>query len=109
MEYINLTPHDIILNDGRVFKASGMMARVEDHFGVIDGDICTVTYGDVYIVRDGERLDMPEQVEGTTYIVSAMTLFTIRGRTDFVAPATGHKDTVRNERGHIVSVPCFVR
>ena len=30
-------------------------------------------------------------------------------RADVVSPATGHPDTVRNEKGHIVSVPGFVR
>lgn len=28
IEFVNLTPHDIVLNDGRVFRASGTVARV---------------------------------------------------------------------------------
>jgi hypothetical protein len=30
-------------------------------------------------------------------------------RQDVVSPATGHHDCVRNDKGHIVSVPGFVR
>jgi hypothetical protein len=30
-------------------------------------------------------------------------------RDDVVAPATGHPDTMRNDKGHIISVPGFVR
>ena len=29
-------------------------------------------------------------------------------RTDLVAPATGHKDCVRDDKGFIVSVPGFI-
>jgi hypothetical protein len=30
-------------------------------------------------------------------------------RDDLVAPATGHPDTIRNEKGQIISVPGFVQ
>jgi len=30
-------------------------------------------------------------------------------RVNIVAPATGHPDAIRNDKGHIVSVPGFVR
>lgn len=51
-----------------------------------------------------------EPEEGTIYIVSALVLAAAKekGRTDVVAPATGHPDCVR-ENGFIVSVPGFVR
>ena len=42
------------------------------------------------------------------YIVSALVLAAIDNRLDCVAPATGSKETVRNEAGQIVSVPGFV-
>lgn len=47
--------------------------------------------------------------EGTIYIVSAMVLAAAKekGRTDVVAPATGHPDCIRKD-GFIVSVPGFV-
>ena len=39
---------------------------------------------------------------------SAMVLAACNDRSDLVAPATGHPDAVRSEKGHIVSVPGFV-
>ena len=99
--YINLTPHAINLNDGRVFPPSGSVARVSSSFTEIVDDISEVIYGEV------ENLPAPK--EGTRYIVSAMVLSACKGRQDVVAPATGHPLTVRNDKGHIVSVPCFVR
>ena len=99
--YINLTPHPISLNDGRVFAPSGTVARVTTSFTDIIGDICEVCYGEV------ENLPGPQQ--GIIYIVSAMVLSACKDRQDVVAPATGHPETIRNEKGHIVSVPCFVR
>ena len=40
-------------------------------------------------------------------IVSAMVL-SASDRTDLVAPATGHPDTIRNDKGQIISVPGFI-
>lgn len=53
---------------------------------------------------------MGKPEEGTVYIVSALVLAAAKekGRTDVVAPATGHPDCVRKD-GFIVSVPGFVR
>ena len=100
MTYINCTPHTINLNDGRSFVASGIIPRVSVVFTTFVGDVCKSTYGDV--------TGLPSQVDGTVLIVSAMVL-TASDRTDLVAPATGHDDTIRNDRGHIVSVPGFVK
>ena len=102
MDYINLTPHAIALNDGRVYPASGTIARVTAGYSAIVADVCVQTFGDVQ--------DLPEAVDGVLYIVSAMVLGALNGkRNDVVAPATGHPDCVRNDKGHIMSVPCFVR
>ena len=101
MNYINLTPHAIVLNDGRRFEPSGKIARVGVTFGPIVNDVCESSFGEVQ--------DLPEPVEDTRYIVSGMVLSAVSGRDDVVAPATGHPDTVRNEKGHIVSVPCFCK
>lgn len=99
---INLTPHPIVLNDGRVFNPSGDVARVSVSFAEPDGDVCEQVFGAMYY--------LPEPMPGLVYIVSALVLGALNGsRPDVVAPATGHPDTVRNEKGHIVSVPCFTR
>lgn len=94
---INLTPHTINLNDGRSFPASGIVAR----FGVVD-NVSTQTYGSICGLLKPE----PDVI----YIVSALVLAAAaHHRTDLVAPATGHPEVKRNDLGHIVSVPCFVR
>lgn len=102
MKIVNLTPHTIVFNDGRSFPASGIVARVQAGFSAIENDVCTQTFGEVQ--------DLPEPQEGVQYIVSAMVLSALAGkRQDVVAPATGHPLCVRNDKGHIVSVPCFVQ
>lgn len=102
MNFINLTPHAITLNDGRVFESVGV-ARVGNTFSDFDSDgVCSVAYGDI------EGLPAPQ--EDTLYIVSALVLSAAKaaGRTDCVAPSTGHPACVR-DKGFIVSVPGFVR
>lgn len=102
MTYINLTPHSVRLNDGREFPPSGTVARVATAYSDIVDDVACVVYGDVQ--------GLPAPVEGARYIVSGMVLGALNGaRPDVVAPCTGHPAAVRNERGQIVSVPCFVR
>lgn len=99
-KFLNLTPHELKLNDGTVIPASGTVARVSNSFTEFDEDgVCRVEYGDV------EGLPAPEP--DTLYIVSAMVL-AATGRDDVVAPATGHPACVRQD-GRIVSVPGFVR
>jgi hypothetical protein len=101
-KFINLTPHTIVLNDGREFPSQGI-ARVAASFSSFDEDgVCAQEFGQV--------TGLPEPQDGVLYIVSAMVLSAgkAQGRTDLVAPATGHPDCVR-ENGFIKSVPGFVR
>lgn len=105
-KFINLTPHDIKLNDGTIYPASGKVARVENTFSNFCCGISKVFYGEIE--------NLPEPENGTYYIVSAMVLAANndksvwRRRGDLVAPATGHPDCKR-ENGFIVSVPGFVK
>ena len=102
MKFVNLTPHPIVLNDGRVFEVSGILPRVSQVISSFDTDlIATQSFGEI------QGLPAPEA--GVIYIVSAMVLSAAKDRIDLVAPATNHAETVRNEKGHIVSVPGFVR
>ena len=103
MEKINLTPHAIKINNGEILEASGMVARVSNTFSDFDENgVCSVQYGDIQ--------GLPEPKSGVVYVVSAMVLAAGKnaGRTDLVAPATGHPNCVR-ENGMIISVPGFVR
>lgn len=98
----NFTPHAIKLNDGRIFETEGV-ARVAASFTTPDKDgVCSQTFGEV--------TDLPKEEKDTLYIVSALVLTAAKaaGRTDCVAPATGHPQCVRKD-GFIISVPCFVR
>lgn len=99
----NFTPHAVALNNGTVFHSDGI-ARVSASFSAPDtNNICSQVFGDV--------TGLPEPQNGVIFIVSSLVLSAAKeaGRTDCVAPATGHPDTIRNAAGHIVSVPCFVR
>ena len=102
VRFVNATPHAIALNDGRVFEPSGILPRVSQAISEFNGDlIATQSFGKV----EG----LPEPETGGVYIVSALVLSACKDRNDLVAPATNHKDTKRNEKGHIISVPGFVR
>ena len=95
----NYTPHPIALNDGRTFASEGL-ARVSATFSSFDENgVCSQVTG------------LPEPADNTLYIVSALVLTAAKaqGRTDVVAPATGHPECVRDEKGFIKSVPGFVR
>ena len=101
-QYVNLTPHAIHLNDGRSFEPSGAIARVSSSFSDFENDVCEQVFGEV------ENLPAPQA--DVRFIVSGLVLAALKGeRDDVVAPATGHPLTQRNEKGHIVSVPGFVR
>lgn len=98
----NYTPHSITLNSGEKYDSVGV-ARVSNTFSEVDENgICSVSYGDI--------TGLPEPKDGCIYIVSALVLAAAKaaGRTDCVAPATGHPDCLRKD-GFIISVPCFVR
>jgi hypothetical protein len=100
MKFVNLTPHAITLNNGETFASQGV-ARVSATFTSFEDNVCKQTFGDL--------VGLPEPCENTRYVVSALVLSAAKeaGRTDCVAPATGHPDCVRKD-GFIVSVPGFV-
>lgn len=107
MKIINCTPHEICLNDGQKFEPSGNIARVKTLFSRdfgVESAIGVETFNQEFSDVTG----LPEEKPGTLLIVSAIVL-SASDRADIVAPATGHPDTIRNEKGHIVSVPGFVR
>ena len=99
MNFVNCTPHDIVMNDGTIYEKTGIVARVAASYTDAVEGICRQTFGKVE--------DLPEPAKDTYYIVSALVLGA-SNRIDLVAPATGHPETVRNDKGHIVSVPCFI-
>jgi len=103
-KFVNLCPHAIVMNDGRSFPPSGVVARVEESFTPFNSDgIATQMFGDVQ--------GLPAPQEGVYYIVSGYVSNAILKaggkRPDVITPATGHPDTKRDENGHIKSVAGF--
>lgn len=106
INFINLTPHNITVIQGeekRTIEASGDIARISVEtkiVGELDGiPVSTQSYGEI------EGLPAPQA--DTIYIVSGLVRSAVKGRPDVVAPNTGA--AIRNEKGHIIGVPGFVR
>ena len=95
---INLTPHAVTVA-GITYQPSGQVARVSASFTPIVDGFCQQQFGDI--------TDLPDTQANTLYIVSGL-VFSATDRVDVVAPATGHPDTQRNDKGHIISVPAFL-
>jgi len=105
MTLVNLTPHPIVVDNGvskKVYEPAGTIARVE----TVSTKVDEVDGFDV-VTNQVTGHNVPDPEEGKVYIVSAMVLSLLSDRADLVAPDTGKAS--RNEKGHIVSVPGFVR
>ena len=103
---VNCTPHPIVLLLGALrvtFEPSGHLARCCESYttiGTLDvGDGVTVP---VATRGTGAVEGIPDAVENTCYLVSAMVL-AASARSDLLAPDTG-AGAVRNAAGHIMGV-----
>lgn len=135
---IHLNDGAVIEPSGIVARVSATFQQAEPIFGKVDIDpaIRYTKTVEVAVFEEsfGEIIDLPgpephcrggaddhehnvycgcshwDQAPAT-FIVSAIVLKAAKaaGREDCIAPATGHPDVVRNEKGQIVSVPGFVR
>lgn len=101
MRLVNLTPHAIkIIGDDSmtVIPPDGTVARVSqrDLFdGFLEvGDRMIPSYHTIF----GEVTGLPDEVEGTIYIVSAMVAKAIPGRRDLYSPA----GLIRDENGNVI-------
>lgn len=99
MQIINYTPHEVKLNNGEIFPISGNVARVSSSFEANGKGFFKVAYGEI--------TGLPEAKADTLYIVSSIVA-SATSRMDVIVPATGHPDTIRNDKGQIVSVPGFI-
>ena len=102
MNFVNLTPHPVVLNDGTTFPPSGGVARVSATYSDFDSN-------GVAVVKFGEPVGLPSPRNGFVFIVSGLLKQACPQRTDLVSPATGHPACRRDEGGRIISVPGFVR
>lgn len=99
---VNLTPHAIVIatdDTTLTIQPSGTIARVTVDTVMTAPGLYTTVHGHV----DG----LPDPVDGTIYIVSAMVLGACTDRPDVYAPATALAQ--RNDAGHIISVPGLTR
>jgi len=116
MNFVNLTPHPVVIMTAgaeTVTLPSAGVARVSSTSievagipvpGVGDDYIPIVSYP-IY----GAVEDLPAPSEGTAYIVSILVLAQCAGRRDVYAPATGPKDAaIRDKDGRITGVTRLV-
>lgn len=84
-----------------IYPSMGVV-RVSNKFTDFNSDnLCEVYYGSLQ--------GIPEPQDKARYIVSSIVLEAAKslGRTDCVAPATGHPDCIRKD-GFVISVPGFI-
>ena len=108
MVIVNVTPHDIVVDDGnrsKTYPKTDITIRVkleEIKTQAVDG-FEAVDYA-AYGVEG-----LPNEQPDVMYIVSALVLKEVKllGRHDCIAPDTNNAN--RDSSGNIVSVPRFVR
>lgn len=105
---VNYTPHAITVA-GITYPPCGIVARVQEEY-ITEDNLCQAKPSKVIFEKSGELVDicsheLDEQVNLVSSIVFDATKNWVTGV--WVAPATGHPEVVRNDKGHIVSVPCF--
>lgn len=113
MKFVNLTPHPINLNSGERFEESGIVCRVSSTLMVID----VIDGIRIFSGKEEDVENLPDPEPNTIFIVSNITLTRLLKkysmgyppRFDIVAPATGHKDCIRDDDGEVISVPGFIR
>ena len=102
MRVINLTPHEVRLNNGKDYPPSGIIVRreIEDREAIIGLPFPAnrVEYGEVVL---------PDYDPNIFYIVSTIVFEACPSRKDLIVPDTTHEKTIRDLGGRIISVPTF--
>jgi hypothetical protein len=103
MKIVNLTPHTVkLVNDFGILEmpSVGVVARVsstQEEIGrVIGVPVVKATFGEV--------TGLPDPVEGTLLIVSALVRAALPGRTDLASPG----DLVRDEAGQVIGAKSLI-
>ena len=89
----------VVLNDGRTFDPTGVVAKMTTKHSAFNEDICTVSFTEI--------TGIPEPLEGICFIVNP-AIAQVCPREDVVCCAYNHPDIVRSGR-IIASVPGFAR
>ena len=106
MNIINLTPHSLnfVNNENNIFKtiASSWQARARQKDRQVDKidwiPVYKTEYWELYYKENDKEKEIPEEQEGTIYIVSIITCQAAPDRDDFYII----NDLVRGEDGNII-------
>ena len=116
---INLTPHAMVVfsSDGTTevarIEPTGVVVRVQTE--ATEVGVVSINGADIPVVETsyGQVENLPEQQDGTTFVVSTMVLSALKAlgvnRRDVVAPDTGPQAVVRDGEGRILGVKRFTR
>lgn len=103
--FINMTPHPINLINDNVelnIEPSGETIRLNEEWSVV-GQFEGIT--DILNCVYSPSKDLPEKIDGTFYIVSAMVANAFPERNDFLIVAK----TLRDDNGRIRGCTAFAR
>lgn len=104
----NLTPHDIIFDDGvnRItYPGNKISVRIEQEYEDLDNEFGLPFEKEC----DNKKvIGLPEEEKyGTFYIVSSIVRKELPNRKDLISPTTNIAHQERNEKGWILSVSHF--
>lgn len=112
MKIVNLTPHEVVLDNGFMqiaFPPSGNVARVDPITDKVTLDFEVTESVKIKLpVHQAPKvrvMNLPKKKEGTYYIVSSFVAQAVR-RDDLLSPLTDNS-AIRDENGRVVSVKMF--
>lgn len=108
VDIFNLTPHDIILDNGvdRItYPKNDINVRIQEGYQDVENE-----YGLPFEREDGNKIvtGLPEEEQSNVfYIVSTMVRQQLPERKDLISPTTNVAHQERNEKGWTLSVSHF--
>ena len=108
MNIINCTPHvvNVVVGDKVIDLApSGVIPRVSVKSELSESILISGTEVPVYQDTYGELNDLPEQQEGTFFVVSRLVAAAAKGRNDLLVPGA----LIRNEAGQPIGCKGLAR
>lgn len=111
MEWINLTPHTIVLQAPNGTRMEVPPAGTEARVTQVDVEPCCIEGTELPVVpfpKYGDVEGLPPPRTGAAFLVSLLTLERCVKRADVFAPATGPRDGAIREAGRVVAVTRLV-
>jgi hypothetical protein len=101
MKLINLTPHTIKLSTGEEIRPTGYVSRVNTTQSQVD----IIRGIPVLVSNIATAVNLPEQEEGTCYIVPSVVRLMAPKRKDLLSPTR----LIRDSNGSVVGCGAFER